>query len=125
MITQQAQDLQRSSTAQHRTVIRLDPPELGALTLQVTALGDDVAIIARTETAEAARALMRQRGDMALAIESLGMSLSGFDVQTGSGSQLPERQRTNQPGQRDRSPSGSEDVFEHPESPDSEGDIFL
>ncbi len=128
-VAQQTQTAQRAADGQHRAIVRLDPPELGNVVIEVSALGDDVAVIARTESPEAMRALMRQRADMAMAIESLGMSLSGFDVQTGSDSDAPEKQegsgsRTRRDG-TSSDPNDQEQRFDQPETPVSEGDIFL
>lgn len=113
----------RSGESQHRTVIRLDPPELGTITLEVKAVGDEITVIARADNVEAGRALARQRADMATAVEALGMSLSEFDVQTGSGSESPDRERNSRREQREE--ATTENPFEQPEPPEQDGDIFL
>lgn len=121
-LTRQASEMRQTGETLRRLVVRLDPPELGALTLEVQSIGDDIAVIARTDNAEATRALMRQRADMQLAIESLGMSLSDFDVQTGTRDEVPNRQRRSgarQPG------AGGDEPFTQPQPTDDEGAIFL
>jgi len=78
----QLQEMQQAGQAQRRIVIRLDPPELGTVRLAFTKVGDDIVVAARTETAEAARAILRQQPDVRTAVEALGLTLSEFDVQT-------------------------------------------
>lgn len=76
------QEMQQAGQTQSRIVIRLDPPELGTVRLELVKIGEDVLIVARAETAEAARALLRQQPEIRSAVEALGLSLSQFDVET-------------------------------------------
>ncbi len=124
----QLQEMQRAGQPQRRIVIRLDPPELGTVRLELTKVGDDVLVAARAETAEAARAILRQQPEIRTAVEALGLSLTGFDVQTPN-----EQEARHRFGQGDRSRSGltepeadtagSED--ERVQDEHNEGAIFL
>lgn len=75
------QDMRRSGDARRRIVVRLDPPDLGSVTIELTAVGDDVHIAARAESAEAVRAILRQHAEVLSALQTQGLSLTEFDVQ--------------------------------------------
>lgn len=80
--TRLVEEMQRASETHRRMIVRLDPPELGTLTLELTSIADELTVAARTESHEAARALLRQRNEIHVALEALGMSLSEFDVKS-------------------------------------------
>lgn len=78
-------------TAAHRTLeIRLDPPDLGTVDLEIRSSGSTVSVVARTESAEAMLAVLRQRDVIEASLRQHGMDLSGFDVSAGT----PDRDRT-------------------------------
>ncbi len=109
-----------------RLVIRLDPPELGAVTIELAALGEELAIRARTDSVEAARALLRQRHEVQQAVEANGMSLGGFDVQADGDGQPAARSTA---GRRRSEPETALPHLPEPEEPagdhQREGAIFL
>jgi flagellar hook-length control protein FliK len=77
-------------TVAHRTLeIRLDPPDLGTVDLEIRSSGSTVTIVARTESAEAMLAVLRQRDSIEASLREHGMDLSGFDVSDGT----PEREQ--------------------------------
>ena len=109
----------------NRAVVRLDPPELGRILLEVVSNGDEIAVIARADSAEAVRALVRQRAEIEAAIEALGMSISDFDVKQDDG----ERQDAQPEAHRDRSyderrPAG-ETGYATTDTTATEGELFL
>ncbi|MEM7285191.1 MAG: flagellar hook-length control protein FliK [Actinomycetota bacterium] len=108
----------------NRAVVRLDPPELGRITLEVIGNGDEISVIARAENAEAARALIRQRADIQAAVQALGLSVSDFDVQHGDTSpreQQAEARRDRFDGRRPDSGAG----YQASDLPEPEGELFL
>ncbi|MFV2039303.1 MAG: flagellar hook-length control protein FliK [Acidimicrobiales bacterium] len=120
----QIRGMRQSGDSQRRIVLRLDPPELGALTLELRTRGDELTVIARSQTPEAARALLRQRVEVQTAVEALGMELAGFDVQYESPDGAQQRWAQVRGGQQrtaSTTPGGQESVGTHP----SEGAIFL
>lgn len=120
----QVAQMRTVSDAQRHIIVRLDPPELGALTLDLRTVGDEVLITARTDTAEAARALLRQRADMQVAIQSLGLALTGFDVRSETGSARSDRWTTGRRTAHSTDPNVT-DSSEPTTSDDDEGAIFL
>jgi Flagellar hook-length control protein FliK len=74
-----------------RIVIRLDPPDLGEVVLELRQTKDDVSVVIRAETADAARALSRQEGDVQRAVQSLGLELGRFDVGAENGNDARHR----------------------------------
>lgn len=77
-------------TVGHRTLeIRLDPPDLGTVDLEIRSSGSTVTIVARTESADAMLAVLRQRDQIEASLRDLGMDLSSFDVSAGT----PEREQ--------------------------------
>ncbi len=124
MVRAEVNQLVTSAHGHRRLVIRLDPPELGALTIELTAAGDNLAITARTESVEAVRALLRQRGDVQQAVEASGHSLVGFDVHADrdrdqSARWAAGRRRSGQPA------TLVPDLPERPGDHHEEGAIFL
>ncbi len=108
----------------NRAVVRLDPPDLGQIVVEVVGRGDEIAVVARADTAEAARALVRQRAEIQAAVEALGLSVSDFDVHHGDGNdgqgQQGRDQRPNRPAV-DGGPAG----YQTAELPEPEGELFL
>jgi hypothetical protein len=116
-------------TVGHRTLeIRLDPPDLGTVDLEIRSSGSTVTIVARTESAEAMLAVLRQRDSIEASLRELGMDLSGFDVSAGT----PEREQAE--NRRDNATGGAAtgsaadavDLDAEPSAPlVSEGSVFL
>lgn len=109
----------------NRAVVRLDPPELGRILLEVVSDGDEIAVIARAENAEAVKALVRQRSEIQAAVEALGLTVSDFDVRQGDDT----RDRS---AQEDRRGTGYDDTapttdpgFVAADKPTSQGELFL
>ena len=69
----------RSGVTEH-VVVRLDPPELGAVRVSLTARGDQVHVVVRAETPEARAALDSQRDHVETLLRNEGFDLSSFDV---------------------------------------------
>lgn len=111
-------------TPLHRAIVRLDPPELGSVTLEIRGIGDDLSIVARAESAEAARALMRQRGEIQIAVANLGMSVSDFDVQHGNGGDQHQAPR-GRGDRNDEQSSAQPGPYERPDTTQPEGELFL
>jgi len=124
----QLQEMQAAGQTQRRVVLRLDPPELGTVRLELTKVGEEVLVAARTETVEAARALLRQHAEVRSAIEALGLTLTGFDVETPT--EQGARQRLG-PGNRRRDTTGDHGDISPGAEPEqeptdhNEGAIFL
>lgn len=70
-----------------RLSVRLDPPNLGELRVEVTARGGQVSVRLEPTGANAAPRLAAQREAIAAALERTGFQLSGFDIAN------PEQQR--------------------------------
>ncbi len=85
------QRLRAEGGGAQRLVLRLDPPELGAVRLHFELRGGDVYVILRPERPDAAPLLQEQRDRVAAILQREGMNLSGFDVR--SGDQQSERHR--------------------------------
>ncbi|HHW27730.1 MAG TPA: flagellar hook-length control protein FliK [Firmicutes bacterium] len=81
-----AQSLYRESLKKlPRTVeLRLDPPELGKVTVLLTARGEQVAVRFLAESQEARRALAEAASDLSLALQEHGLVLTGAVVDNGS-----------------------------------------
>lgn len=110
----------------NRAVVRLDPPELGRIMLEVVSNGDEISVIARADNAEAVRALVRQRAEIEAAVEALGLSMSDFDVKQGDSQRQDAEQETRREGGRydDRRPAG-ETGYATTDTPTTEGELFL
>ena len=116
-------------TSAHRTLeIRLDPPDLGTVDLEIRSSGSTVSVVARTESAEAMLAVLRQRDSIEATLREHGMDLSGFDVSDGT----PERDQADNRRSPDatRAATGSAaetaDADASPLSPTNpEGSVFL
>lgn len=69
----------------HRVTLRLDPPDLGAVSVRLELRGNDVAVSLRAERADASALLNAQRDRVAALLQREGLQLSGFDVHADSG----------------------------------------
>jgi flagellar hook-length control protein FliK len=67
----------------YRLAIRLDPPELGHVRVDLIASGDDIHLQLHTETSGAHNALNARHEGIERALQAEGFSLGSFDVQTG------------------------------------------
>ena len=65
--------------------IRLNPPELGAMTVYVRVNGDRIRVEVRTETADAARRLQSHAADLKAALQQHGLSVDEVAVGTVDG----------------------------------------
>ena len=110
----------------NRAVVRLDPPELGRIMLEVVSNGDEISVIARADNAEAVRALVRQRAEIEAAVEALGLSISDFDVKQGDSQRQDAEQEARRDGRRfdDRRPAG-ETGYATTDTTTTEGELFL
>jgi flagellar hook-length control protein FliK len=70
----------RRTGSVEQIVVRLDPPELGAVRITVTARGDHVHLTLRADTPEARAALAAQRESIETLLSSEGFNLGSFDV---------------------------------------------
>ena len=86
----------------NRLVVRLDPPELGRVTVEVLTRADSVHVVMRTEHGAATNALLQQRELIREALERQGLTLGGFDV-----SEDPNRQAGDPGAARQRAEQGS------------------
>jgi hypothetical protein len=68
-----------------RLVVRLDPPELGSVQVDLLARGEEVHVVMRAEHDQAAGALREARPAVARALEAEGFALAGFDVSARDG----------------------------------------
>jgi flagellar hook-length control protein FliK len=73
----------RGTTANRILEIRLDPPDLGGVEVEIRSNGSTISVVAITESADATAAVLRQRDQIEATLRSLGMDLAGFDVSTG------------------------------------------
>ncbi|MEW5773684.1 MAG: flagellar hook-length control protein FliK [Thermodesulfobacteriota bacterium] len=62
--------------------LRLDPPELGKLSLQLTVRGQDVSVVLKAETAEAGRMLSENLPQLRQVLEDQGLKVGKLEVQT-------------------------------------------
>jgi len=62
--------------------LRLDPPELGKLNLQLTVRGQDVSVVFKAETADAGRVLQENLVQLRQVLENQGLKVSKMEVQT-------------------------------------------
>lgn len=109
----------------NRAVVRLDPPELGRIMLEVVSNGDEISVIARADNAEAVRALVRQRTEIEAALEALGLSMSDFDVKQDDGErQEAEPDARREGGYDDRRPA-ADTGYATTDTPTTEGELFL
>lgn len=65
-------------------VLRLDPPELGKLTLSLTMAQGEVKALIRTESAAVTQAVSEQLAQLRQSLEEQGFKVSGLDVETRS-----------------------------------------
>ncbi len=75
-----------------RIVLRLDPPDLGEVILEIRHRNDDVSVVMRADNADAVRALNREHAEVQRAIQSLGFELGEFDVSARNGDPGRHRQ---------------------------------
>jgi flagellar hook-length control protein FliK len=73
-----------------RLTVRLDPPNLGELRVELTARGSQVTVRLEPTSANVAPTLSQQRSAVAEALERTGFQLSGFDIAN------PEQQQQQQ-----------------------------
>lgn len=73
-----------------RLTVRLDPPNLGELRVELTARGSQVTVRLEPTNANVAPTLSQQRSAVAEALERTGFNLSGFDISN------PEQQQQQQ-----------------------------
>jgi flagellar hook-length control protein FliK len=90
VVVHQLGDLARDGS-NRRIVLRLDPPDLGEVILEVRHRNDDVSVVMRADNADAVRALNREHAEVQRAIQNLGFELGEFDVSARNGD--PERHR--------------------------------
>ncbi len=83
-----------------RLSLRLDPPNLGELRVELTARGGQVTVRLEPANGAAGPALHQQREAVAAALERSGFHLSGFDVAN------PEQQRQDDPRRRGTARAG-------------------
>jgi flagellar hook-length control protein FliK len=78
-----------------RLTVRLDPPELGAVTLHLTSRGSDVQLALRAETAGGAAALAGQQNRLRELLAAHGFDLARFTISGSDSASLsdPGRQR--------------------------------
>lgn len=62
--------------------LRLDPPELGKLSLQLTVRGDEVKVVFKAENADAGNLLQENLSQLRQALENQGLKVSKMEVQT-------------------------------------------
>ena len=62
--------------------LRLDPPELGKLNLQLTVRGDEVKVVFKAENADTGQLLQENLGHLRQALESQGLKVGKMEVQT-------------------------------------------
>lgn len=110
----------------NRAVVRLDPPELGRIMLEIVSNGDEISVIARADNAEAARALLRQRTEIEAAMEALGLTVSDFDVQADDRERDDAEPEARRDGGFDdgRRPAGDA-RYVTADIPATEGELFL
>ena len=66
----------------HHMTLRLDPAELGRLTLQLTVYKGEVKALIRAENPETATALSAQMNQLRASLEEQGLKVAQLDVQT-------------------------------------------
>jgi flagellar hook-length control protein FliK len=76
-----------------RLTVRLDPPELGAVTLHLTSRGDGVELSLRADTPAGAAALAGQQTRVRDLLASHGFDLSTFTISTAEGAGLRDSGR--------------------------------
>jgi flagellar hook-length control protein FliK len=79
-----------------RLSVRLDPPNLGELRVELTARGGQVTVRLEPTNPNVAPTLSQQRAAVAEALERTGFQLSGFDIAN------PEQQQQQQQGSAQR-----------------------
>ena len=109
----------------NRAVVRLDPPELGRIMLEIVSNGDEISVIARADNAEAARALIRQRAEIEAAVEALGLTVSDFDVQADDRERDDAEPEARRDGGFDDRGAAADARYVTDDLPATEGELFL
>lgn len=81
-VVAQVQQTRAEGRTSHRLVVRLDPPELGAVSVSFELKGSEVQMIVRPERPESAQLLAGSRDRIATLLSQEGLQLAGFDVGT-------------------------------------------
>lgn len=76
-----------------RVVLRLDPPHLGAVTVDIATRNGDVHVVMRVEAPLAAQGLAAQRDQLRAALDAHGLALAGFDIRQDRRDTRQERHR--------------------------------
>ncbi len=92
-----ARGLRTGAPGHASLVVRLDPPELGAVLVRVVVRGDSVSVTCRSADAGAVGALQQQRGDLVDVLRREGLDLGDFDVRHDGGPQAPGRDAPGDP----------------------------
>src|SRR5690606_16324132 len=115
-LVETARQLARQGGGSHRVTVRLDPPDLGQLTIEVVARGSEVRITVRASEAGAAPVVLQQQTDVASALSAEGFQLDGFDVHAGHSDGRDQQQGTDR-----RVPAAGAEQFALPDEPDDDG----
>jgi flagellar hook-length control protein FliK len=94
----------------HKMTVRLDPPDLGLVSVQFELKDGAVTVVLRPERSEAGTLLNAQRSHVAEALQREGLNLSGFDVRTDSGGADPGGQGRSFQGRSTTSPAAPIDL---------------
>jgi flagellar hook-length control protein FliK len=94
-VAELARAAQRDGSGATRVVIRLDPPELGTVTVALTVRAGEVRVNLLAADVAAVAALDARRTDIDHALADSGLSLGGFDVRSDSrqGQEQPQHGR--------------------------------
>jgi flagellar hook-length control protein FliK len=84
-IVAQVQRAKDGDHTAHRLTVRLDPPDLGSVSLHFELRDGAVSVLLRPERSEATALLTGQRERVADALQREGLNLAGFDVRTDAG----------------------------------------
>lgn len=106
-----------------RVTLRLDPPHLGAVTLDIASRNGEVHVVMRVEGPAAAQQLAAQRDQLRSALDAQGLSLAGFDIQQERGERQHERQQGSTARERLSGVAATGAI--DPVAPTSEGVLFL
>ncbi len=88
-IADTARQLADQGGGSHRITVRIDPPDLGQVTIEVVTRGNEVRVSLHASDGTHTTALHSQQRAISEALSAEGFNLQGFDVQTG----LPEDRR--------------------------------
>jgi flagellar hook-length control protein FliK len=101
VVVDAAHGLREHGGGNYSLSVRLDPPELGSVRIEINAHQGEIHLVMHVDTPDAHLALHTQREGIERLLSGEGFGLAGFDVQTRQRRDEQRSDRNHRTGQRD------------------------